>query len=119
MSQISWQRSGRVGLHRRDLQRDLDLVGEQRSARIERLIPDQAEISAVELAVQLELDPIAARLARCLAETPGELDLPCDATHRELAHDIQPPCTAIVDARRAEADLRVALDVEEVERAAQ
>ena len=107
--------SGPSSLHRRDIECDLHLVAEERSARLERLIPAEAEISAVELSTQLELDPfISARLACRPAQLRVERDLTGDAAHRQVADELQTPAVEVVDLGRVEADLRIALDVEEV-----
>jgi hypothetical protein len=43
---------------RGDIERDPHLVAEQRSACLERLIPGEAEISAVEHTAQLSRNPL-------------------------------------------------------------
>src|SRR5512140_2413485 len=101
-------------LHGLELDRDLDLLADEHAARLERGVPDEAELAAVEGRLGGEARALVA--PRVLARA-GELgvqdDLLLHAVELEVAR--HPVARAgLLDPARAEGELRVLRDVEEV-----
>src|SRR5581483_8044069 len=103
---------------RRDVGRDPDLVADEDTAGLERLLPAQPELATAERAARLQADPILALWVFGDA-VHGHLELNrvCLAVHRQLTLDAVVPLLDMLDPGRLERDLRVLLDVEEIGRA--
>ena len=104
------------GLDRGDLELEGDLVADQHAAGLERGVP----VDAVVLAVDRRREPSKptrwlpnGSVARAL-ELEGDADRLGDALDGQVAGDLEAGRAGLLDAGRDEGDLRVVLDVEEV-----
>src|SRR4051812_28965677 len=95
---------------------DRDLVREGRLAARKRVVPAHAELGAVDLRLSLEAEAGAAkRIVERVGDDAGDLDGLGVALDRDLAVDLELVAVAL-DALGLEAELRVALGIEEVRR---
>src|SRR5207245_7461764 len=99
-----------------DVEEELDGVADEDVAGLEHPVPGEAVVRAVELPAQSKRDPFAAVGGEAGAvELAVERDRAGDALDRQLAGKREPSVVFIeLQAARLEADLGVALDVEEV-----
>src|SRR3954447_25243828 len=97
-------------LHGREAGREANGVSEQEAARRKRGVPADAELVAIDLALELEPEALVApRVGTGPGDLRGQLDLAGDAADREIADHL-----ARLEPGRGERDLGVALGVEEV-----
>src|ERR687885_632831 len=102
-------------LHEEELGDEGDLVRERRLAARERQVPVEPEGGAVELRLEREAEAVASvGVGQRLGRAAGQLDRERHALDRDLAANRQ--LLAAVDLARGEAELGVALDVEELRR---
>src|SRR5450756_1355583 len=105
--------------HRLDLDAELDLLADQPATGLERLVPGEAPVLAVDLRLGGKESALTAEWVAHLPVVLGlQRDGPGDSTDREIAAD--PPVVAVVvlHTRARERQLRIRVDLEEV-RAAQ
>src|SRR5215216_2946561 len=101
-----------------DLELEADLLAHQDTAALERGVPGEAEVLAVDLGAGREAGPAAApRVGRPTVVLDVESDRPGDAVDGQVAGEREVTGRAPLDPVAPELDLRVALDVEEVGRA--
>src|SRR3954447_21473557 len=112
-------RGGRgVLLHRLQVDRDLDLVAQHRAAGVERLVPDDPVVLAVERGLDLEAGPgISLGILDLAAVGHRQGDLLADAVHGQRARDVVLVLAGGLDRLALEGDLGILLDVEEIGRA--
>src|SRR5512133_2632569 len=83
-------RLGHGLLDRLQLDLDVDPIGDEHATRLERLVPGEAEVLAVDRGRGREADALVAPRVLALAAVLGvEDDLPRDVTDGEVADDAQ------------------------------
>src|SRR5258706_681706 len=104
-------------LDRLNLDIDLDLVANGNAARLEYLIPGQAEIAAIDLALCAEASALTTpRILRLTLERDVERDRPSHITNGQVAGQLELLAVSL-DLRAAEPDFRELLDVQKITRA--
>ena len=115
----SGTRGGHVRyLHHLNLDVDLDLLAHEHAARLEHLVPAQAEVAAVDAALETESEAlIAPRILAGAARRRFERHLARRSVKRQVAGDLVDAVAGCLDALAGECELRELLRVEEVRRA--
>src|SRR5688500_1273939 len=100
------------GLYR---QRHLDLVADEEAACLERRVPAETEILAVQRQLSLEHElGVAPRILRCAKEARGQYHATGDAPDGEIAAYVIDVAATRCDRRARERQRRVSADVEEI-----
>src|SRR5450755_797501 len=114
---FSRRRGGGCCAHGLQLELDLDAIAHQQAARLEDLVPLEAEVLAVEGALRGESDPfVAPGVLAAAAVLDVERDLAADVADGQLSGQTVERRAELLDPRAAEPDLGKVLDVEEVGR---
>src|SRR5689334_2062990 len=97
---------------------DLDVVADEDAPRLQRLVPDETEVAAIDLAVGAEAHALATpRIASAAFVGRGQLHFTRRAADREIAdhRELLPRLGArALDPLALEGDARMVGDVEEV-----
>src|SRR5687767_9180503 len=111
---LPWQ----LSLHRLHIDRDPDVVAHENAARLERLVPGEAELAAVDRGRGAERQSLTApRVASATFVGRLENDFPRDVPDRQLSDEAVSVTLDPLDTRAPKRDGRVLLDLEEICRA--
>src|SRR5215471_17407547 len=109
------RRALRSGADSLDFELDVDAVTDEDAARLEHLIPGQAEVLAIEGSPRGEADAqVPPRILSPAAVLRVERDLARHAADRQIADDAVAPLAHLLDALARELKLGKLLHVEEV-----
>src|SRR5690349_20436962 len=98
-----------------DLELDVDAVADQDAARLEELIPGEAEVLSIQRRLCCEANPFVPPWVLAAAAVRGvQRDLPRDTVEGQIADDAVAVFPDLLDALAREAELGKLFDVQEV-----